>query len=224
MEAILTAAVQVLERDGVEQFTMKNVAERAGVSIGSLYQYFPNKAAILFRLQCDEWRDTSTALLEILDDESHPPAARVRNLVHAYLRSEVAEAPYRLALDDAAPFYRELPESEDMRVHVRTGLGRFIERLDPTADEAARRRVLDDTEQSGRAVLTATARGRRDPGLRGNGRRHALCVHRAPCWSQRALGRLKPNHICLHSQRGEELEGPAVRRPGRAVGLRRRRK
>ncbi len=48
--SILEAAVQVLASEGAQRFTTARVAERAGVSIGSLYQYFPNKAAILFRL------------------------------------------------------------------------------------------------------------------------------------------------------------------------------
>ncbi len=48
--AVLDAAVQVLSTDGATRFTTARVAERAGVSVGSLYQYFPNKAAILFRL------------------------------------------------------------------------------------------------------------------------------------------------------------------------------
>lgn len=52
--SILEAAVQVLASEGAQRFTTARVAERAGVSIGSLYQYFPNKAAILFRLQSDE--------------------------------------------------------------------------------------------------------------------------------------------------------------------------
>ena len=49
--AILEAAVQVLASEGAQRFTTTRVAEKAGVSVGSLYQYFPNKAAILFRLQ-----------------------------------------------------------------------------------------------------------------------------------------------------------------------------
>ncbi|MEZ0206550.1 helix-turn-helix domain-containing protein, partial [Ideonella sp.] len=47
--AILEAALQVLAKEGARRFTTTRVAERAGVSIGSVYQYFPNKAAILFR-------------------------------------------------------------------------------------------------------------------------------------------------------------------------------
>lgn len=47
--AILDAAVQVLTKQGAQRFTTARVAEKAGVSVGSLYQYFPNKASILFR-------------------------------------------------------------------------------------------------------------------------------------------------------------------------------
>ena len=48
--AILEAAARILERDGLERFNTNRVAEAAGVSVGSLYQYFPNKAALLAAL------------------------------------------------------------------------------------------------------------------------------------------------------------------------------
>jgi AcrR family transcriptional regulator len=47
VEAILKATVQVLLRVGKERLTTKLVAARAGVSVGTLYQYFPNKSALL---------------------------------------------------------------------------------------------------------------------------------------------------------------------------------
>src|SRR3546814_9174202 len=47
VEAILIAATQVLIEDGYERATTARVAERAGVSVGSLYQYFPNKEALV---------------------------------------------------------------------------------------------------------------------------------------------------------------------------------
>ncbi len=94
---ILEAAIQVLEREGAQRFTTIRVAEKAGVSIGSLYQYFPNKAAILFRLQSDEWKRTSDLLREILEDKSNPPFVRLRKLVHAFLRSECEEAGMRVS-------------------------------------------------------------------------------------------------------------------------------
>lgn len=50
VEAILEAAAQVFERHGYAHATTNRIAERAGVSIGSLYQYFPNKDAILVAL------------------------------------------------------------------------------------------------------------------------------------------------------------------------------
>jgi AcrR family transcriptional regulator len=65
--AILEAAIQVLAEEGAPRFTTARVAERAGVSVGSVYQYFPNKASILFQLQLEEWQRTSL-MREILQD------------------------------------------------------------------------------------------------------------------------------------------------------------
>ena len=48
--AILQGAEQLLERGGVEQITTNRIAALAGVSVGSLYQYFPNKEAIVCEL------------------------------------------------------------------------------------------------------------------------------------------------------------------------------
>src|SRR5688572_33297708 len=90
--AILEAATQVLAKEGATRFTTARVAEKAGVSVGSVYQYFPNKAAILFRLQSDEWKQTSDLLRGILEDSRFAPQERLRRLVHAFIRSECDEA------------------------------------------------------------------------------------------------------------------------------------
>lgn len=136
--AILDAAVQVLAKEGAQRFTTARVAERAGVSVGSLYQYFPNKAAILFRLQSDEWRRTSELLRGILADRAKPPLVRLRALVHAFIRSECEEAAIRVALSDAAPLYRDAPEAHDARVAGEGIVATFMREALPKASDATR--------------------------------------------------------------------------------------
>ena len=72
---ILEAAARVLVRYGAHRFTTARVAEAAGISVGSLYQYFPNKESILFRLQAEEWGQTMGELRRILGDASVPRAS-----------------------------------------------------------------------------------------------------------------------------------------------------
>ncbi|WGD48871.1 TetR family transcriptional regulator [Bradyrhizobium sp. CB1650] len=136
--AILDAAVQVLAKEGAQRFTTARVAEKAGVSVGSLYQYFPNKAAILFRLQSDEWRRTSELLRGILADSAKPPAARLRALVHAFIRSECEEAAIRVALSDAAPLYRDAPEAKGARAAGAGIVAAFMREALPRTSDATR--------------------------------------------------------------------------------------
>jgi AcrR family transcriptional regulator len=135
---ILEAAAQVLAKEGAPRFTTARVAETAGVSIGSLYQYFPNKAAILFRLQSDEWRQTTALLRRILEDTERPPLERLRMLVHAFVRSECEEAEMRVALDDAAPLYRDAPEAQAARVSGTRTMQIFLAEVLPRSTDATR--------------------------------------------------------------------------------------
>src|ERR1700739_681594 len=62
VDAILQAGAYILIKDGWEKFTTNRVAERAGVNIASLDQYFPNKEAIAAELQrrhVEKARDSS---------------------------------------------------------------------------------------------------------------------------------------------------------------------
>lgn len=136
--AILQAGAQVLAKEGAARFTTARVAEKAGVSIGSLYQYFPNKAAILYRLQTQEWQQTSDLLRRLLEDTRHAPPQRLRNLVHAFVRSECEEAVMRVALNDAAPLYRDAPEARATKEEGGRIVLAFLEEALPNAADATR--------------------------------------------------------------------------------------
>jgi AcrR family transcriptional regulator len=135
---ILAAAGRVLARDGARRFTAARVAEEAFVSVGSLYQYFPNKEAILFRLQADEWKETGGLLAGILSDTSRPPLDRLRAAVCEFVRSECEEAKMRGALGDAEPLYRDAPEARALRLAVTRTARAFLREALPDVPEPER--------------------------------------------------------------------------------------
>ena len=87
--AIIEAAAQVLEARGLPAFTTNAVAERAGVSIGTLYQYFADKNALLLALARQEMTVTLNDVARALQGEENPSVegrvrAMVRAIVHAF--------------------------------------------------------------------------------------------------------------------------------------------
>jgi AcrR family transcriptional regulator len=65
VEAILEAAARVLVTSGYEAFTTNRVAEKAGISIGSFYQYFPNKDALLSELMRSHIEEIESGVVEM---------------------------------------------------------------------------------------------------------------------------------------------------------------
>ncbi|MGU9981809.1 TetR/AcrR family transcriptional regulator [Phreatobacter sp. HK31-P] len=62
VEAIFEATVQVLLADGVGKLTTTRVAERAGVSVGTMYQYYPHKQALLFAIVERQFETMTSAM------------------------------------------------------------------------------------------------------------------------------------------------------------------
>lgn len=135
---VLEAAIRVLLRDGGARFTTVRVAEEAGVSVGSLYQYFPNREALLFRLQADEWVDTWSLMEEILGDMRLAPRERLERAVLTFFRSEREEAPLRRALDEAGAPFRDAPEAEAIVARAVQSVRAFAAEAMPNASERER--------------------------------------------------------------------------------------
>jgi len=68
VETLLGATARVLTREGLRRFTTVRVAEEAGVSVGSLYQYFPNKRAYVAALAERYMDDMIARIATVLDE------------------------------------------------------------------------------------------------------------------------------------------------------------
>ncbi len=81
LAAILEGAARILAEAGPRAVTTNRIAARAGVSVGSLYQYFPNRSAVLRALIERELGRAERARPAAIDDASLPLARRVEAVV-----------------------------------------------------------------------------------------------------------------------------------------------
>jgi AcrR family transcriptional regulator len=86
-EVIFSAVTQILETKGEAALTTNAIAERAGVSVGSLYQYFLNKEAILIEMAREEtarFAETVGELAIKTSDPDHATRAAIRSHIRAF--------------------------------------------------------------------------------------------------------------------------------------------
>ena len=84
VEAILQAAAQVFSQYGYAEGTTDKVAARAGVSIGSLYQYFPNKDSLLVALARKHMEEGFGVLGSLLKEECANPRG-LREMIQRFV-------------------------------------------------------------------------------------------------------------------------------------------
>ena len=117
VDAIIQACKQVLADEGTERLTTNRIAEVAGVTIGSLYQYFPNKEAILANLLSEEFAAASDQVCREMTPRVAAQinvslCATIHELIHV-----TAELHLRY-LNIHGSFYREYHDFFDFHTQV----------------------------------------------------------------------------------------------------------
>ncbi len=162
---ILEAATRVLARDSLEGFNTNRVAEVAGVSVGSLYQYFPNKAALVTALidrAQSELADALEALVETLVDT--PLDVSLYAIAALAIRQQYGNPILAAALDH-----------EEKRLPVQVRVRHFETRLLACTDMLLRRHSKEMA-----------------PGLKSTAARDCLVITKAMVEADAELGRKPP--------------------------------
>ncbi|MHB1846660.1 MAG: TetR/AcrR family transcriptional regulator [Deltaproteobacteria bacterium] len=136
VEAILQAATRILVQEGLEAATTNRIAELAGVSVGSFYQYFPSKEAVIFALVERHVERMQRQLEEMTTAVTDAP---LEELVPTYVKAMLSA--HRVDHKLHRVFSEQLPKLagrevfqrwfEEGQALVRAALERHRERLRP---------------------------------------------------------------------------------------------
>ena len=97
--AILEATIQVLLSVGKERLTTTRVAMRAGVSVGTLYQYFPNKRALLQAVLKHHLDEVTNAIERVCSEQKGKTLEQMATaLINAFLNAKMRNAKTSVAL------------------------------------------------------------------------------------------------------------------------------
>jgi AcrR family transcriptional regulator len=134
---LLVGATRVLNRMGGEAFTTNHVAEATGVSVGSLYQYYPNKAALLADLHGEDSNRVWAELSAMLDDESLSARARFERVVSGAFVAQAAAQQHHQALYLSGVETLALPAMKELEQRIVHAFTAFFVRALPTTEDAA---------------------------------------------------------------------------------------
>jgi AcrR family transcriptional regulator len=116
--AILDATVRIFKRGGATSITTNRIAETAGVSIGSVYQYFPNKQALFMALH--ERHICSVAEVmrkQILDSEGASLERLIENLIDGFVEAHAVDPELSELLQSEVPHRADGTVEFSIRFH-----------------------------------------------------------------------------------------------------------
>jgi AcrR family transcriptional regulator len=157
VEAISEATIQVLLSQGTERLTTTRVADRAGVSVGTLYQYFPNKQSLLFAVLEDHLEKVTKEVEDACEHARHKPLTEMtKEVVEAFVDAKIARAEISVALYKIAPDVGGLALVKRVTQRMRKAIVRMLESAPDTKtspDEFAIQMMLAAMSGAMRSVL-----------------------------------------------------------------------
>ncbi|MBY0399403.1 TetR/AcrR family transcriptional regulator [Myxococcota bacterium] len=134
-QRVMKAAIACFERHGFEETTTAMIAERAGVAVGSVYNYFHDKRALILELLDETHRDLADPVIAGLDPARWrgrtDPRALVRKLIDAVFRSQSLRPGIQRIL--WARYFKDpdfVPPFEAIRERLEAAIVAFLEAVD----------------------------------------------------------------------------------------------
>ncbi|SHE98190.1 transcriptional regulator, TetR family [Microbulbifer donghaiensis] len=155
-QQILDTSIEILQQDGLEKLNTASISEKLGISVGSLYRYFPNKQAILYTL-AEQWLGANRASLEEIARwplEAMEPKEFIERFLQKMADVYRAQRGLTLLLQTImeVPELRELDEEHD-RFVVQL-LARMLKRLHVGSSRTERIRLSELLLNQGHFGLT----------------------------------------------------------------------
>jgi AcrR family transcriptional regulator len=139
VEAVLDAVVRILKRGGIEAVTTNRVAEVAGVSIGSVYQYFPDKRAIFAALHERHIQQIDRLVeAKLMEHAASPLDTLMRAMIEAMVDAHTSDPELYELLSTEVPHRAEGTREFAVRLHSAFRLA-----IASRAEELKTRRDLD---------------------------------------------------------------------------------
>lgn len=129
VEAILEATTRILVEEGYDKANTNRIAERAGISIGSLYQYFPNKESLMTALMEQHAREMAelieTKLSQLFDS---PLEIVIPEIVTAVIAAHAIDPRLHQVLSEEIPCSERSPQMQQADDRIATLLRTYLAR------------------------------------------------------------------------------------------------
>ena len=128
IEAILTATARILVKDGFDRASTNRVAEAAGVSVGSLYQYFPSKEALVAALVERHTEQMTAEIVIALDRVAPLPLAQAaREMVELMIRAHAVDPALHKVLIEQVPRVGRLERMHEVECRIEEMVRAWLE-------------------------------------------------------------------------------------------------
>lgn len=136
--SILRAADQVFRERGFERAEMRAIAQRAGIAVGTIYNYFPNKWGLFLKVLYDKWDKVEQRVLALRSDATLDWRQRACGILEAQLRYVTDNAPIWLEIEAMATSGQRLPAGGDPAV-MRQVMDWLINQVSEVLSESGRK-------------------------------------------------------------------------------------
>jgi AcrR family transcriptional regulator len=129
VEAILEATTHILVEEGYEKANTNRIAERAGISIGSLYQYFPNKESLMTALMdqhAQEMAELVGGKLDRLFDS--PLEVAIPEIITAIVAAHAINPRLHQVLSEEIPRSERSPQMQQADERITALIRAYLER------------------------------------------------------------------------------------------------